>query len=188
MITETIQRHRFSSGTREFAIILFGTILLILSAKIVVPFYPVPMSTQSLVVLGLGLFFGPVRGFLIVCLYLLEGLAGLPVFAGTPPAPSGFGYFMGPTGGYLIGFALAAATTGWIVQRLGHFSVVLRASTAVFVGSAMIYSTGLLWLGIFVGYSETLLNAGFYPFLVGDLTKAAIVVALYTAYASRCEV
>jgi biotin transport system substrate-specific component len=152
------------------------------------PFYPVPMSTQTLVVLGLGLFLGPVRSSLVVVTYLFEGLLGLPVFAGTPPAPAGLAYIAGPTGGYLIGFALAAAATGRIVQALQGLRPAFRASVAVLFGSIIMYCAGLFWLGGFVGYGEKLLNAGLYPFLLGDLTKATIAVVLYTAYHNRRRV
>jgi len=176
------QRQSAARLTREISIILVGTILLTLSAKIVVPFYPVPMSTQTLVVLALGLFLGPVRSSLVVVAYLLEGLFGLPVFAGTPPAPAGLAYIAGPTGGYLTGFALAAAAAGWIVQALEGLRPAFRASAAVLSGSILMYCAGLVWLGGFVGYGEKLLSAGLYPFLLGDLTKAAIAVALYTGF------
>ena len=185
MPIQSIQRQPVARLARELSIILIGTILLTISAKIVVPFYPVPMSIQSLVVLGLGLFLGPVRGALIVGVYLLEGLAGLPVFAGTPPAPSGPIYFMGPTGGYLIGFACAAAVTGWIVQKLERFHPALRASIAVLFGTVALYCAGLFWLGNFVGYGQELMSAGLFPFMAGDLIKAAIAVFLYTILDNR---
>ncbi|MBL6429869.1 MAG: biotin transporter BioY [Maritimibacter sp.] len=185
MNLETTQSQTLAKLTQEISIILVGTILLTLSAKIVVPFYPVPMSTQTLVVLGLGLFLGPVRSSLVVVTYFFEGLLGLPVFAGTPPALAGPAYIAGPTGGYLVGFALAAAAAGWIVQALQGLRPAFRASVAVFLGSIVMYCAGLLWLGGFVGYGEKLLNAGLYPFLLGDLTKATIAVVLYTAYHNR---
>nr|WP_236937929.1 biotin transporter BioY [Frigidibacter mobilis] len=99
--------------------------------------------------------------------YLFEGLLGLPVFAGTPPAPAGLTYIAGPTGGYLVGFALAAAAAGWVVQALEGLRPSFRASVAVFLGSILMYCAGLFWLGGFVGYGEKLLNAGLYPFLIG---------------------
>ena len=185
MNLETSQSQTLAKLIQEISIILVGTILLTLSAKIVVPFYPVPMSTQTLVVLGLGLFLGPVRSSLVVVTYLFEGLLGLPVFAGTPPAPAGLAYIAGPTGGYLVGFALAAAAAGWIVQALEGLRPAFRASVAVFFGSILMYCAGLFWLGGFVGYGEKLLNAGLYPFLPGDLIKAAIAVALYTGFHNR---
>ena len=162
MNLETTQSRSVARLTREISIILVGTILLTISAKIVVPFYPVPMSTQTLVVLGLGLFLGPVRSSLVVVTYLFEGLLGLPVFAGTPPAPAGL-----------------------VVQALQGLWPSFRASVAVFSGSILMYCAGLFWLGGFVGYGEELLNAGLYPFLIGDLTKATIAVVLYSAYHNR---
>ncbi|WP_026758437.1 biotin transporter BioY [Sediminimonas qiaohouensis] len=186
MNMETTQRRPIARSTREFSIILIGTILLTLSAKVAVPFYPVPMSTQTLVVLSLGLFLGPVRSGLVVTAYLLEGLLGLPVFAGAPPAPAGLAYIMGPTGGFLIGFALAAVAAGWVVQNLGAVQPLVRATVAVCLGSILMYGTGLLWLGGFVGYGQELLSAGLYPFLLGDLAKAAIAVVLFTRFHNRC--
>ena len=188
MNLESTQRQPFARLTREISIILIGTILLTLSAKIVVPFYPVPMSAQSLVVLSLGLFWGPVRGSLVVVIYLLEGALGLPVFAGTPPAPAGLVYIAGPTGGYLIGFALAAAAAGLMVQKLRGFQPAFRATIAVLFGSMLMYCAGLFWLGGFVGYGEKLMSAGLYPFLLGDLAKAAIAVVLYTGFHNRGRV
>ncbi|KAA8605922.1 acetyl-CoA carboxylase [Salipiger aestuarii] len=183
---ETTRRQPVARLSREFFVILIGTALLTLSAKVAVPFYPVPMSTQTLVVLSLGLFLGPVRSGLVVTAYLLQGMFGLPVFAGTPPAPAGLAYIMGPTGGFLIGFVLAAGAAGWVVQMLGRVGPALCATVAVLFGSILMYGTGLLWLGGFVGYGQDLLSAGLYPFLLADLTKAAIAVLLFTGFRNRC--
>lgn len=146
MNLEATQRQPVARLTREISIILIGTILLTLSAKIAVPFYPVPMSTQTLVVLGLGLFLGPVRSSLVVAAYLLEGLFGLPVFAGTPPAPAGLAYFAGPTGGFLIGFALAAAAAGW--REYPEFCVSCLAHAGFRYGHALKRSSNMIanWL------------------------------------------
>ena len=135
--------------------------------------------------MGLGICWVLLRSRLLVVTFLFEGRLGLPVFAGTPPALAGPAYIAGPTGGYLVGFALAAAAAGWIVQALQGLRPAFRASVAVFLGSIVMYCAGLLWLGGFVGYGEKLLNAGLYPFLLGDLTKATIAVVLYTAYHNR---
>lgn len=85
----------------------------------------------------------------------------------------------------MIGFALAAAAAGWMVQKLAGLPPSIRASVAVLSGSILMYCAGLFWLGGFVGYGEKLLNAGLYPFLLGDLTKAAIAVVLYTGFHNR---
>ena len=112
----------------EAIIVILGTILLTLSAKVQVPFYPVPMTLQTMVVVGLGLFLGPVRGSGIVIAYILQGLAGYPVFAGTPPASSGLAYVAGPTGGYLAGFAISAENGGGKLDHGSGGIVLLRAA------------------------------------------------------------
>ncbi|MEQ9245985.1 MAG: biotin transporter BioY [Nitratireductor sp.] len=165
----------------EVLILIAGTILLTASAKAQVPFYPVPMTLQTLVVVGLGLFLGPVRGSGIVIAYILQGLAGFPVFAGTLPAPSsGLAYVAGPTGGYLAGFAISAFAAGWLARK-GYAKTIPGAVTIAVVASALIYAPGLAWLGVFTGYGERLLTAGFYPFLLGDLVKSAIAGLLFIA-------
>lgn len=181
----SVQQHPISFFTREIMILFLGSLLLTVSAKIVVPFYPVPMSAQTVVVLGLGLFLGPIRGSLVVFVYLLEGIFGLPVFAGTPPAPSGLAYVFGPTGGFLAGFLLAAAVTGWMVRKIDGFPLVLTAALAVVAGSVVLYIPGLIWLGNFVGYEKKLLEFGLYPFILGDAVKAAIAVTLYAIFHGR---
>ena len=162
----------------EALILIAGTILLTASAKVQVPFYPVPMTLQTLVVVALGLFLGPVRGSGIVIAYILQGLAGYPVFAGTPPAPSGLAYVAGPTGGYLAGFAISAFAAGWLARK-GYSKTIPGALTVAVVASALIYAPGLAWLGVFTGYGERLLTAGFYPFLLGDLVKSVIAGLLF---------
>ncbi|WP_420404181.1 biotin transporter BioY [Nisaea sp.] len=164
----------------EALILIAGTILLTASAKAQVPFYPVPMTLQTLVVVALGLFLGPVRGSGIVIAYILQGLAGFPVFAGTPPAPSGLAYVAGPTGGYLAGFAISAFAAGWLARK-GYAKTIPGAVTVAVVASALIYVPGLAWLGVFTGYGERLLTAGFYPFLLGDLVKSALAGLLFIA-------
>jgi biotin transport system substrate-specific component len=162
----------------EAIIVILGTILLTLSAKVQVPFYPVPMTLQTMVVVGLGLFLGPVRGSGIVLAYILQGLAGFPVFAGTPPAPSGLAYVAGPTGGYLVGFVVAAFASGWLVRR-GFARGIAGAVTVCIFASALVYLPGLAWLGAFTGYGERLLTVGLYPFVLGDLVKSAVAALLF---------
>ena len=106
-----------SRPLRALLLALLGSALLTISAKIEVPFYPVPMTMQTLVVLLLGMAFGARLGAATVLLYLAEGAVGLPVFAGTPERGIGIAYMLGPTGGYLVGFVLSAAITGWLTER-----------------------------------------------------------------------
>lgn len=158
---------------RPLLLAFAGSLLLIVSAKFQVPFYPVPMTLQPLVVLLLGVVLGSRLGAATVLLYLAQGAAGLPVFAGTPEKGVGLVYMVGPTGGYLLGFALAAYVTGWLAER-GFDRTRLGTALAMSLGMVVIYSLGLLWLGVFVGYNANLLHLGLTPFVLGDVLKIAL--------------
>src|SRR5918995_2064791 len=149
---------------RAAVLALLGSALLTLSAKVQVPFYPVPMTMQTLVVLLIGMAFGARLGVATVALYLAEGAVGLPVFAGTPEKGIGLAYMVGPTGGYLLGFVLAAAIAGWMVERRRDAA---GLALAVVAGSVAIYAPGLLWLATFVGFGRAL-EPRLVPFLWGD--------------------
>jgi biotin transport system substrate-specific component len=161
-------------AARAMLLAVAGSALLTLSAKLQVPFYPVPMTMQTLVVLLIGLGFGARLGAATVLLYLAEGAAGLPVFAGTPDKGIGLAYMVGPTGGYLLGFVLAAALTGWIAERRRDPEALVMA---VIGGSLAIYLPGVLWLASFVGFEQAL-DLGLVPFLWADVLKAALAIAL----------
>jgi biotin transport system substrate-specific component len=162
---------------RVVVLVLLGSALLTLSAKLQVPFYPVPMTLQTLVVLLLGLAYGWTLGIATVVVYLAQGALGLPVFAGTPAKGLGLAYMVGPTGGYLIGFVLAAGVAGWIAEhRAGLPGLVL----AVVAGTIAIYVPGLLWLATFVGLPQAVV-VGLVPFVLADLAKGALAVALGAA-------
>lgn len=153
-------------------LVLVGSVALTLSAKVQVPFYPVPMTLQTLVVLLIGVAFGWRMGFATVLAYLAQGAMGLPVFAGTPEKGLGLLYMAGPTGGYLVGFALAAAVTGWLAER-GLDRSAIGTAIAMVVGNGIIYACGLIWLSNFVGL-EKAVALGMTPFLLGDLVKVAL--------------
>jgi biotin transport system substrate-specific component len=159
---------------RAAVLAVLGSALLTISAKIQVPFYPVPMTMQTLVVLLIGMAFGARLGVATVALYLAEGAAGLPVFAGTPEKGIGLAYMMGPTGGYLLGFVLAAAIAGWRVERRRDAA---GLALAVLAGSIAVYAAGVLWLASFVGFGKAF-ELGLLPFLWGDLLKASLAFAL----------
>jgi biotin transport system substrate-specific component len=167
-----------TSWLGKIALVILGTALLTLSAKIKVPFYPVPMTMQVFAVLALSLALGFRLGLAAVLLYLVEGAANLPVFAGTPERGLGIAYMMGPTGGYLLGYVFAAAAVGWLADQ-GWGRYWAKAILAAYVGLMLIYVPGLLWLGTIIGWSGVLQN-GFTPFILGDLAKmlvAALAVA-----------
>lgn len=157
---------------RRVILAVGGSLLLWLSAKIQVPFWPVPMTMQTLVVLGLGMVFGPRLAIATVMLYLAQGAAGLPVFAGTPEKGIGLAYMMGPTGGYLFGFVLAAGIVGWLAEQ-GWDRNIFTTALAMLVGNLVIYLPGLAWLTTFIGIEKAYLF-GMQPFLAGDAVKLAI--------------
>lgn len=162
---------------RAALLALAGSVLIWLSAKIQVPFYPVPMTMQTFVVLALGMAYGWRLGGATVLLYLVEGASGLPVFAGTPEKGIGLVYMLGGTGGYLLGFLLAATACGWLAER-GWDRTVIGTALAMLVGNALIYMLGLLWLGGLFGWDKPILEWGLTPFVLGDLTKLALAAAV----------
>lgn len=157
--------------------ILLANFVLVLSAKTEVPFWPVPMTLETLAVLGLAGLFGARLAGAAVFLWLAEGAAGLPLFAGTA---SGLAYFLGPTGGYLLGFLLVALLVGHLADRGLRARPVLLFG-AMLGGIAVIYLCGVSWLAHLVGWQRSL-QLGLLPFVPADLTKAALAAALVAAF------
>ncbi len=168
---------RASGMVRNVILAIAGTALLTIAAKVQVPFYPVPMTMQTFAVLALGMAYGWRLGGATLILYLAEGAVGLPVFAGTPEKGIGLAYMLGGTGGYLIGFVLAAAVCGWLAER-GWDRNVLKTALAMLAGNAIIYVPGLIWLGGLYGWDKPILEWGLTPFILGDLTKLALAAAV----------
>ena len=167
------------SFLRLGAVVVLGTLLLTASAKIQVPFWPVPMTMQTFMVLFLGAALGPRLGALTVLLYLTQGAAGLPVFAGTPEKGLGIAYMAGPTGGYLLGFAAAAYIVGWLAER-GWDRSVLRLFAAMALGHVVIFAFGVAWLTQLVGLEKAWL-LGVTPFYAATLFKTALGACLMPA-------
>jgi biotin transport system substrate-specific component len=163
-----------SRPVRALLLALLGSALLTISAKLEVPFYPVPMTMQTLVVLLLGMAYGARLGAATVLLYLAEGAAGLPVFAGTPERGIGIAYMLGPTGGYLVGFVLSAAITGWLVERRRDWPALVLAVAA---GTIVVFIPGVLWLAYLIGFEQSIVH-GLMPFLWGAVLKGAVAIAL----------
>ena len=172
--------NRAGALLRSAVLAIVGSALLWASAKIQIPFYPVPMTMQTFMVLALGMAYGWRLGAATVLLYLAQGAMGLPIFAGTPEKGIGLAYMAGPTGGYLVGFVLAAAAAGWLAER-GWDRSVLKTAAAMLAGNILIYVPGLLWLGTLVGWDKPVLAWGLTPFLLGDVTKLALAAAVLPA-------
>jgi biotin transport system substrate-specific component len=168
------------SWARQVFLVITGVALLTLSAKVKIPFYPVPITMQSFVVLAVGLTYGSRLGAITVLAYLAAGVMGLPVFAGTPEKAIGIAYMMGPTGGYLLGFVAAAAATGYLAER-GWDRKMLLTFAAMLVGNFIIYLPGLIWLGNVVGWDKPVLQLGLIPFLAGDLAKIVLAMIVIPA-------
>ncbi len=160
---------------KKISVIVIGTIILTLSAKIKIPFYPVPMTMQTFVVLFLGISLGYKIALATVSLYLLEGILGLPVFSNSPEKGVGLVYFTGPTMGYLIGFLFAAFLSGYFDFKKNIFLIFLKLILSV----SIIYLLGILWLGIIIGWDKPIFELGVKPFLLAELFKI-IILALIT--------
>ena len=159
----------------DVSLIVGGSLAVGLSAQVALPlaFSPVPITGQTLAVLLVGALMGRVRGGVVMLLYLAEGVAGLPVFAG---GGAGAAHLLGPTGGYLVGFVVAATVTGYLAER-GWDRRFGTTLAAMLLGTVAIFVVGLAWLGLFTG-TENLLAMGLYPFVPGAIAKIIVAAAL----------
>ena len=155
-------------------VIFLGSILLTISSKIKIPFYPVPMTMQTFVVLFLGMSFGYRVGLATVSLYLVEGIIGLPVFSNSPEKGVGFVYFTGPTMGYLIGFLFATFLAGYFNFK-GN---ILNNFVKLIISVSTIYILGIFWLGSLIGWDKPIIQLGVTPFLLAELFKVVILTLL----------
>lgn len=152
--------------------VLLATLALAISAKLQVPFFPVPITMQTYVVLFIGFAFGVRLAAITLLAYLFEGALGLPVFA----QGAGIAYLLGPTGGYLLGFVLAAVVCGWCAER--HWDrTLLGTAAAALLGLVIIFACGLGWLGSVVGWDKPILAWGLVPFLPGEVFKLVLLSA-----------
>ena len=159
---------------KSFIVIILGSIALTISAKLKIPFYPVPMTMQTFVVLFLGMAFGYKIGIVTVGLYLIEGIAGFPVFSNSPEKGIGLVYFTGPTMGYLIGFSVACFLAAFINNKDNFLIIFLKLIISV----STIYFLGILWLGILIGWDKPIIQLGVAPFLLAELFKMTILTLL----------
>ena len=170
-LVKTISHNKL---TRSLLIVILGSILLTISAKIKIPFYPVPMTMQTFVVLFLGISFGYKIGVATVILYLLEGIVGLPVFSNSPEKGLGIAYFVGPTMGYLIGFVFASFLAGYLKYNSNFVFTFIKLT----LSTSIIYILGILWLGNLIGWEKPIFQLGVFPFLLAELFKILLLTLL----------
>ena len=171
---ELLKTNLIQKTLKIFLIVFVGTIALTISAKLKIPFYPVPMTMQTFVVLFLGLAFGYKIGLATVGVYLLEGVIGMPVFSNSPEKGVGLVYFTGPTMGYLIGFLSAVFFAGYLNLKNNIFVIFSKLVFAV----STIYFLGVLWLGTLIGWDKPILELGVTPFLLAELFKICLLTML----------
>ena len=164
---ELVKNFTQSKLIKNLFIALIGTMLLAISAKIKIPFYPVPMTMQTLVVLIIGVGFGWKLGLATISLYLFEGIIGLPVFSGTPEKGIGLVYFTGPTMGYLLGFLVAAFLAG----KFNFNNNLIKNFLKLTFATSFIYILGMFWLGTLIGWDKPIFKLGAQPFLLAELFK-----------------
>ena len=171
---DLLKTNLIQKALKTFVLIFLGTMALTISAKLKIPFYPVPMTMQTFVVLFLGLAFGYKIGFTTVSIYLLEGIIGIPVFSNSPEKGVGLVYFTGPTMGYLIGFLSAVFFAGYLNLKNNIFIIFSKLIFSV----STIYLFGVLWLGTLIGWDKPILELGVTPFLLAELFKICLLTIL----------
>ncbi len=171
---ELIKQNTQSQIIKSLVVIFFGSVILAISAKIKIPFYPVPMTMQTFIVLFLGISFGYKIALATIGLYLLEGIMGLPVFSNSPERGVGLTYFTGPTMGYLIGFFSASFLASFIKLDDSYFVIFFKLILSV----STIYILGILWLGTIIGWDKPIIELGVLPFLLAEILKITLLTLL----------
>ena len=163
-----------TSIIKSLLAIILGSIALTISAKIKIPFYPVPMTMQTFVVLFLGISLGYKIGLASIGLYLFEGIIGLPVFSNSPEKGVGLIYFTGPTMGYLIGFLSA----GFLASKINNKDSFLLILGKLVIATSTIYLFGLFWLGMLIGWDKPIFELGAKPFLLAEVFKIILLTLI----------
>ena len=167
---ELVKNLKQSKLLKYVFLALIGSITLAISSKIKIPFYPVPMTMQTLVVLIIGIGFGWKLGLATISLYLFEGIIGLPVFSGSPEKGVGLIYFTGPTMGYLLGFLVAVYISGKFI----YDNNLVKNFFKLLLATSFIYILGMAWLGSLIGWEKPIFKLGAQPFLLAELLKILI--------------
>ena len=171
---EAIKNLKLEKIVKLTLISIVGSILITISAKAKIPFYPVPMTMQTFVILLIGITLGYKMGLTTVILYLFEGIMGFPVFANSPEKGIGITYFIGPTMGYLIGFLVAVYFSGLFKYDKGLINTFFKLIFSV----SFIYIFGIVWLGTLIGWEKPIFKLGAQPFLLAELFKMLLLLFL----------
>ena len=172
LLNELITINGVNSYLINIFLILIGTLILAISAKVQVPFWPVPMTMQTFVVFLIGMTYSVRLSFLTLLVYLAEGAFGLPVFA----AGGGLAYLVGPTAGYLYGMLVAAIVISFFAGK-GFGSSYIKTTLTLLLGSIIIFSFGIFYLGSLIGF-EKAFQAGLIPFIPSEIFKIALAVSI----------
>ena len=164
--------YKINTYYKNIVLVLFGTLLLAVSSKIQVPFWPVPMTMQTFIVFIIGMSYGWKLAFSTLVAYLAEGALGLPVFA----KGGGLLYLIGPTAGYLYGMAIAAGVIGFLAER-GYNDSYIKSLISLIIGTVIIFVLGVGYLGSVIGYDKALAG-GLYPFIPSEFFKIGLAVIL----------
>ena len=182
LINSLLSTYEINTHYKNIALVLFGTLLLTISSKVQVPFWPVPMTMQTFIVFIIGMAYGWRLAFFTLVAYLIEGALGLPVFA----KGGGLLYLMGPTAGYLYGMAIAAAVIGFFAE-FGYNKSYFKSLISLLVGTFIIFLFGVGYLGSVIGYDKALAG-GLYPFIPSEFFKiglAVIIIPSITRYINK---
>ena len=167
-----LSTYKINTYYKNIVLILFGTLLLAVSSKIQVPFWPVPMTMQTFIVFIIGMSYGWKLAFSTLIVYLVEGSLGLPVFA----KGGGLLYLIGPTAGYLYGMVIAAGVIGFLAER-GYNNSYIKSLISLINGTVIIFVLGVGYLGSVIGYDKALAG-GLYPFIPSEFFKIGLAVIL----------
>jgi|32_taG_2_1085360.scaffolds.fasta_scaffold04561_6 biotin transport system substrate-specific component len=176
LIHPTLANPPFNRALWFITLMVVGSLIITISAKIKVPMWPVDMSLQTLAIFTIAATFGLRLGLATILLYLAQGALGLPVFQGSPERGIGIAYMMGSTGGYLVGFVAMTLITGWAADR-GWWRNPFKIGAAMLLGEIVLLLLGAFWLAYLFGVSRAF-EYGIGPFIVADLLKVAIAAGI----------
>jgi biotin transport system substrate-specific component len=183
--TLSTSQERIFEGTRQVALVVGGSLVVALCARITIPLpgTPVPLTVQNFGVLLVGLLLGSRRGFAALALYLAEGAMGMPVFS--PTGVGGIAQLLGPTGGFLLAYPLVAWLAGFVMER-GRKSFA-RAALGGFLGEVVLFAGGLSWLAVLTHSVAQAFRWGLYWFVFAEVIKVMMAAGIAARWQRRLE-